>query len=110
MARCPKRMGFAVGRQRVRRLMSVMGLRSLAPGPATSRRNRAHKVYPYLLRDRVIERANQVWCADVTYVPMARGFVYLMAIMDWHTRRVLSWAAYHDPGSARLPGSAGGGL
>ena len=91
MARCLKRMGYAVGRKRVRRLMRMMELRSLAPGPATSRRNRAHKVCPYLLRDRVIERANQVWCADVTYVPMARGFVYLVAIMDWHTRRVLSW-------------------
>ena len=91
MARCLKRAGYAVGRKRVRRLMRLMGLRALAPGPATSRRNRKHRVYPYLLRDRVIDGANQVWCTDITYVPMARGFVYLVAIMDWHTRRVLSW-------------------
>ena len=91
MARCLKREGYAVGRKRVRRLMRLMGLRALAPGPATSRRNRKHRVYPYLLRDRVIDGANQVWCTDITYVPMARGFVYLVAIMDWHTRRVLSW-------------------
>ena len=91
MARCLKRAGYAVGRKRVRRLMRLMGLRALAPGPATSRRNRKHRVYPYLLRDRVIDGANQVWCTDITYVPMARGFVYPVAIMDWHTRRVLSW-------------------
>ncbi len=91
MARCLQREGYAVGRKRVRRLMRLMGLRALAPGPATSRRNRKHRVYPYLLRDRVIDGANQVWCTDITYVPMARGFVYLVAIMDWHTRRVLSW-------------------
>lgn len=91
MARALRRSGCEVGRKRVRRLMHLMGLRSVAPGPNTSRRHLAHPVYPYLLRDLVIERPNQVWCADVTYVPMAHGFVYLVAIMDWHTRHVLAW-------------------
>lgn len=91
MRRALKRLGHAVGRRRVRRLMRTMGLRSLAPGPNTSRRCPAHPVYPYLLRDLPITRANQVWCADITFVPMAHGFVYLVAIMDWHSRHVLSW-------------------
>ena len=91
MRRVLERLGHAVGRRRVRRLMRTMGLRSVAPGPNTSRRCPAHPVYPYLLRDLVIDRPNQVWCADVTFVPMAHGFVYLVAIMDWHTRHVLAW-------------------
>jgi len=91
MCRVLKRQGHEVGRRRVRRLMRTMGLRSVAPGPNTSRRAPAHPVYPYLLRDLSITRANQVWCADITFVPMAHGFVYLVAIMDWHTRHVLSW-------------------
>lgn len=85
------RQGFSVGRKRVRRLMRLMGLRSLAPGPNTSRKHPVHPVYPYLLREKVIDAPNQAWCADVTYVPLAHGFVYLVAIMDWHTRHVLSW-------------------
>jgi putative transposase len=85
------RVGYAVGRKRIRRLMRTMGLRAIAPGPETSRRNKAHPVYPYLLRDLEVTRANQVWCADVTYVPLAHGFAYLVAIMDWHTRHVLAW-------------------
>jgi putative transposase len=91
MARALRRLGYSVGRKRVRRLMRLMGLRSLAPGPNTSWRHPEHPVYPYLLRDRVIDRPNQVWCSDVTYVPLAHGFVYLVAIMDWHTRGMLSW-------------------
>lgn len=91
MARALRRQGRLVGRKRVRRLMRLMGLRSLAPGPETSRKHPAHPVYPYLLRERVIDAPNQVWCAEVTYVPLAHGFVYLVAIMDWHTRHVLSW-------------------
>lgn len=91
MRRVLEREGHEVGRRRVRRLMRTMGLRSVAPGPNTSRRCPAHPVYPYLLRDLPITRANQVWCADITFVPMAHGFVYLVAIMDWHTRHVLSW-------------------
>jgi len=91
MARSLRRLGHDVGRRRVRRLMRVMGLSSVAPGPNTSRRCPTHPVYPYLLRDLVVDRPNQVWCADVTFVPMAHGFVYLVAIMDWYTRHVLSW-------------------
>ena len=75
----------------VRRLMRAMGLRSLAPRPNTSRRAPGHRVYPYLLRDLAVGRPNQVWCADLTYLPMARGFLYLVAIMDWYSRKVLSW-------------------
>ena len=91
MVRYLKRLGFSVGRKRIRRLMRQMGLRAIAPGPQTSRRNPAHPVYPYLLRDLAVTRANQVWCADVTYIPLAHGFAYLVAIMDWHTRHVLAW-------------------
>ena len=91
MVRHLKRIGYMVGRKRIRRLMRKMGLRAIAPGPQTSRRNKAHTVYPYLLRDVEISRANQAWCADVTYIPLAHGFAYLVAIMDWHTRHVLSW-------------------
>ena len=91
MARALRLMGYGVGRKRVRRLMRVMGLRSLAPGPNTSRRSPAHPVYPYLLRDVNVHRPDQVWCADVTYIPMARGFLYLVAVMDWHSRCVLTW-------------------
>ena len=91
MARYLRRQGYGVGRKRVRRLMRLMDLRAIAPGPQTSRRNRSHKLYPYLLRDRLIQHANEVWCADITYVPLAHGFVYVVAIMDWHTRHVLSW-------------------
>jgi putative transposase len=91
MKRALRRQGHVVNRKRVQRLMRLMGLRSLAPGPNTSRKHPTHAVYPYLLRDRVIDAPNQVWCADVTYIPLAHGYVYLVAIMDWHTRHVLSW-------------------
>lgn len=80
-----------VNRKRAQRLMRLMGLVGLAPKPKTSTSAPEHPVFPYLLRHRVIERPNEVWAADITYVPMARGFGYLVAIMDWHTRRVLSW-------------------
>jgi putative transposase len=80
-----------VGRDRVRRLMLLMGIESLAPKPGTSRRQPKHPVYPYLLRGLTIDRPNQVWATDITYIPMARGFMYLIAIMDWATRRILSW-------------------
>lgn len=91
MARHLRRQGQAVGRKRVRRLMRLMGLSAVAPGPNTSRRQPPHPVYPYLLRHLAIDRANQVWCADITYIPMAHGFLYLVAIMDWYSRRVLAW-------------------
>ena len=83
--------GHRVNRKKVRRLMRTMGLAALYPKRNLSLANQAHKVYPYLLRDLVIDRPNQVWATDVTYIPMARGFVYLVAIMDWHSRKVLSW-------------------
>ncbi len=91
MARALRRRGHRVGRKRMRRLMRVMGLRSLAPRPNTSRRAPGHRVYPYLLRDLRVRRPNRVWCADLTYLPMAHGFLYLVAIMDWYSRKVLSW-------------------
>lgn len=84
--------GHLVNRKRVQRLMRTMGLTALYPKRNLSLANQAHKVYPYLLRDLVIDRPNQVWATDITYVPMARGFVYLIAIMDWYSRRVLSWS------------------
>ncbi|MCA9458894.1 MAG: IS3 family transposase, partial [Nitrospira sp.] len=77
--------------KRVQRLMRMMGLQALYPKPRTTQPNRAHRIYPYLLRDLVIDRPNQVWCADITYIPMARGFAYVVAIMDWASRKVLSW-------------------
>jgi len=83
--------GHQVNRKRIRRLMRTMDLAAQYPKRNLSLANQAHKVYPYLLRDLVIDRPNQVWASDVTYIPMARGFVYLVAIMDWHSRKVLSW-------------------
>ena len=83
--------GYAVGRDRVRRLMRLLGLEAVYQKPKTSKPAAGHKVYPYLLRDLAIERPNQVWCSDVTFVPMARGFLYLVAVMDWFSRYVLSW-------------------
>lgn len=80
-----------VGRDRVRRLMLIMGIESLAPKPGTSKRQPKHPVYPYLLRGLAIDRPNQVWATDITYIPMQKGFMYLIAIMDWATRKVLSW-------------------
>jgi putative transposase len=86
-----RREGWAVNRKRVRRLMRLMGLQAIYQKPNTSRRHPEHKVYPYLLRALIINRPNQVWCADITYIPMAKGFVYLVAVMDWFSRRVLAW-------------------
>jgi putative transposase len=83
--------GKQVNRKRVQRLMRLMGIRALYPGAKTTRPNKQHKVYPYLLRDLDINRINQVWCTDITYIPMHKGFLYLVAIMDWHSRKVLSW-------------------
>jgi putative transposase len=91
MAAVLRRDGWVINRKRVRRLMRMMGLEAIYQKPNTSAGHPAHMVYPYLLRGLVIERANQVWCADITYVPMAKGFVYLVAVMDWFSRRVLSW-------------------
>jgi putative transposase len=83
--------GHTVNRKRVQRLMRQMDLRALYPRRRTSQPGEGHKIYPYLLRGLSIERANQVWATDICYIPMAKGFMYLVAIMDWHSRRVLSW-------------------
>ncbi len=86
-----RRLGYKINRKRVQRLMRLMGLEAIYPKPKTSRPHPEHKVYPYLLRNLTIDRPNQVWTTDITYVPMARGFMYLVAVMDWHSRKVLSW-------------------
>ncbi|HAV62186.1 MAG TPA: IS3 family transposase, partial [Verrucomicrobiales bacterium] len=86
-----RRRGWPVGRKRVRRLMGVMGLEAIAPKPRTSQPSPEHKKYPYLLRDLPVTRPDQVWCADITYLPIHGGFAYLVAIMDWHSRAVLAW-------------------
>ena len=91
MARHLRRQGYTVGRKRVSRLMAKMGLSPIYQQPKTTVPHPEHKIHPYLLRDLVIDRPNQVWCADITYLPMRRGFLYLVAIMDWHSRKVLSW-------------------
>jgi putative transposase len=91
MSRHLRREGTVAGRHRVRRLMRLMGLEAIYQAPKTSQPHPEHRVYPYLLRGVRIERADQVWCADITYIPVARGFFYLVAIMDWATRHVLSW-------------------
>jgi putative transposase len=83
--------GFVVGRKHVATLMRKMGLEAIYRRTNTSRRHPRHPVFPYLLRGLVIDRPNQVWAADVTYIPMARGFVYLVAVIDWFSRRILSW-------------------
>jgi putative transposase len=85
------REGISVGRRRVRRLMRKLALWAVRPKRNTSKQHPGHKVYPYLLRGKTIDRANQVWAADITYIPMRQGFLYLVAIIDWATRRVLSW-------------------
>ena len=86
-----RREGHKIGRKRVRTMMARMGIEALYRKPHTSRRHPAHRVYPYLLRHLAITRSNQVWAADITYLPMTRGFVYLFAVMDWVSRRVLAW-------------------
>jgi len=91
MARHLQRLGHAVGRRRARRLMAKMGLVAIYQRPRTSDPHPEHRIYPYLLRNMPITRPNHVWCADVTYLPMRRGFLYLVAIMDWATRKVLAW-------------------
>ena len=83
--------GYAANRKRVQRLMRLMGLEAMAPKPNTSRPAPEHPVFPYLLRNLEVNRINQVWAADITYIPMAHGYAYLVAIIDWYSRRVLSW-------------------
>jgi len=87
-----KKQGHQVNRKRVRRLMRIMGLKAIYRLPRTSKPAPGHKIYPYLLSGMEITRPNQVWSADITYIPMARGFLYLVAIIDWYSRYVLSWS------------------
>ena len=91
MAEVLKRAGWSVNRKRVSRLMRLMGIEAIYPKPRLSLPEKAHPKYPYLLRGVSVERSNQVWCTDITYIPTAGGFAYLVAIMDWHSRYVLSW-------------------
>ena len=91
MVRHLGRIGHEVGRHRVRRLMAKMGLAAIYQRPRTSDPHPEHRIYPYLLRKLAITRPNHVWCTDITYLPMRRGFLYLVAIMDWATRKVLAW-------------------
>jgi len=83
--------GFPIDRKRARRLMRLMGIEALGPKPRTTKPAPEHKIYPYLLRDLTIDRPNQVWAADITYIPIGRGFLYLTAVIDWASRAVLSW-------------------
>ena len=86
-----RRQGHPVNRKRVQRLMRLMGIMSVAPKPNTSKKGKAHKIYPYLLSNLLIDKPNQVFCTDITYIRMQGGFVYLVAVMDWYSRKVLSW-------------------
>ena len=86
-----RRLGHRINRKRVQRLMGKLGLAGMAPGPHTSRPHPQHKVYPYLLRGVDVARPNQVWSTDITYLRLARGFVYLVAVIDWYSRKVLAW-------------------
>ena len=83
--------GYQINRKRVQRLMGILGVAGMAPGPNTSRPHPQHKIYPYLLRGLEVIRPNHVWSTDITYIRLARGFVYLVAVMDWYSRKVLSW-------------------
>jgi putative transposase len=91
-----RQFGMQINHKRVARLMRVMGLQALLPGPHTSRPHPAHTVYPYLLRGKTIEHPDQVWAADITYIPLLRSYVYLVAVMDWYSRYVLSWRLSHS--------------
>ena len=99
MARHLRRQGYAARRKRIGRLLRLMGLSAIYRKPKTSKPHPAHKIYPYLLRDLRIDRPNHVWCADITYIPMQRGFQYLVVIMDWATRTA-------SPGACRTPWTA----
>jgi len=89
---CLQRQGYNVSRKRVRRLMKLLGIEAIYPRPRTTIPNIEHRVFPYLLRGLEIDRPNQVWAADITYIPMRKGFVYVVAIIDWYSRLVLSWS------------------
>jgi len=99
MVRQLRRDGIHVGRHRVRRLMRLMGLQAIYQAPRTSAPHPAHRIYPYLLGGLAIDRPDRVWCADITYIPVQRGFLYLVAVMDWATRHVLAWRLSNTMGA-----------
>ena len=101
--------GFAIGRELVATMMRRMGIEALYRRPNTSKPADGHKIYPYLLRGLAVERPNQVWAMDITYIPMARGFVYLAAVVDWFSRRVLAWRLSITTGGRVLPRRGRGG-
>ena len=92
--------GHKLGRKRIRRLMRIMGIEALVPKPSTSVPAKGHKIYPYLLRNREVNAVDEVWCADITYIPMEKGHAYLVAVMDWHSRAVLAWEISNTMDSA----------
>lgn len=92
--------GYWVNRKRIQRLMNLMGLEAICPGPNTSKRSQEHKIYPYLLRGLEITRPNQVWATDITYIRLLGGFLYLVAILDWYSRYVLAWRLSNSLDSA----------
>ena len=98
-----ERQGIPVSRKQVQRLMRTMVLRAIYRRPGTSRRSLEHRVYPYLLGNVRTTRPNQVWAADITYLPMVRGFLYLVAVMDWYSRYVVAWRLSNTPESAIAP-------
>ncbi len=103
-------LGYAVNRKRVQRLMRLMGLAGVVPGPHMSRPHPTHAIYPYLLRDLVVERPNQVWCTDVTYIPMQRGFMFLVAILGLVEPLCRSLGGLKHAGYDLLPSSPGAGV
>ena len=108
MARWLRMQGHKVNRKRIQRLMQLMSLEAIYQKPNTSRRNPEHRAYRYLLRHLQIERPNQVWAADITYVPIKGGFIYLFAVIDWYSRAVLAWSCRTPSTPASAPGPCGG--
>ena len=97
-----KQRGYRVNRKRVQRLMRLMGIEAIYPKPKRSVTHSEHRIYPYLLRDYEVTAANEVWSADITYIPMDKGFMYLVAILDWYSRYVITWELSNSLGGAVL--------
>lgn len=89
---CLRKNGYQVNHKRVGRLLKVLGITAMVPGPSTSASHKSHEKYPYLLKEMQINRCNQVWAADITWIPTKKGYLYLVAVVDWHSRYILSWA------------------
>ena len=97
-----KQLGYRVNRKRIQRLMRLMGIEAIYPNPKRSTINSEHQVYPYLLRDYEVTAANEVWSADITYIPMSNGFMYLVAILDWYSRYVITWELSNSLGGSSV--------